>query len=311
MKLKKLFSLVGASFVGIHLINKYTTTHAKSLLNFNVYRDSTYKWQYGNIFYSKKGHGAPLLFIHDLDAGSSSYEWLKLVDHYAKTNTVYLIDLIGCGSSEKPNFNYTNYLFTKLVRDFIKDVIQEPCTVITSGSSSSIALMTTLSDENNITNIVMINPIDSNHCKYIPANNKKAFLFRLPVIGTFLANHYNTREHYETLFYTKYYKNPYNINPKDIDAYYSSYHTGIHCSKAIYASICNLYTNVDITSALQNISIPLSIICGDNIDNLDNIIDSYLTYIPTLKSEIIEDTKYLPHMENPEAVINVLDKLIQ
>lgn len=310
MKFKNFVSFFSASLLGLHLINKYTAKQAKSLHKFNIYRDSTFKWQYGNIFYTKKGTGKPILLIHDLTAGSSSYEWKDIIDYYAKTNTVYAIDLLGCGSSDKPNFNHTNFLFTKLIRDFINELIKEPCTIITSGNSSSIALMTNFSDENIINKIIMINPSHSDSCKYVPANQQKAFLFSLPVIGTFFANHYNTRESYEALFYTKYYKNPYNINPEDIDAYYSSYHTGIHCSKAIYSSICNGYTNVDVSKALENMNVPLCIICGDSIDNPDDVIESYLIYQHSLMSEIIKDTKYLPHLECPEAVIRVLDKMI-
>lgn len=310
MKLKNFVSIFGASLIGLHLINRYTVNQAKSLHNFNVYRDSIFKWQYGNVFYEKKGSGEPLLFIHDLSAGSSSYEWKNLIDHYAKNNTVYAIDLLGCGSSDKPNFNYTNFMFTKLIRDFISEVIGESCKVVTSGHSSSIALMSNLLEEDLIKKIVMINPSNSDYCQYEPANKKKAALFGLPVIGTFLANHYNTREAYENLFYTEYYKNPYNINPDDIDAYYSSYHTGIQSSKAIYSSICNGYVNADISNALENLNIPICIICGDSIDNPDDIIDSYLIYQPGLMSEIIENSKYLPHLECPDAVIEILDKML-
>ena len=55
MKLKNIVSFFGASLIGLHLINRYTANQAKSLHKFNIYRDSTFQWQYGNIYYVKKG----------------------------------------------------------------------------------------------------------------------------------------------------------------------------------------------------------------------------------------------------------------
>ena len=41
--------------------------------------------------------------IHDLDPTASSYEWKAVTKKLAENHTVYAIDLLGCGRSEKPN----------------------------------------------------------------------------------------------------------------------------------------------------------------------------------------------------------------
>ena len=58
-----------------------------------------------------------------------------------KTNTVYTIDLLGCGRSDKPNITYTNYLYVQLIDNFIKDVIKEKTDVVATGSSVSFTVM--------------------------------------------------------------------------------------------------------------------------------------------------------------------------
>ena len=89
-----------------------------------------YHWKYGNIYYTKSGKGKPVLLIHDLDPTASSYEWKAVTKKLAENHTVYAIDLLGCGRSEKPNMTYTNYLYVQLINEFISNVINEKTDVI-------------------------------------------------------------------------------------------------------------------------------------------------------------------------------------
>ena len=57
----------------------------------------------GNIYYTKCGSGKPLLLIHDLHFASSGYEWESIREQLSRSYTVYTLDLLGCGRSEKPN----------------------------------------------------------------------------------------------------------------------------------------------------------------------------------------------------------------
>ena len=98
-------------------------------------------WKHGRIYYTKTGSGAPLLLIHDLHPASSSYEWSRMMKKLEKTNTVYTIDLLGCGRSDKPNITYTNYLYVQLMNEFISNVINEKTDVIATGDSLSFVVM--------------------------------------------------------------------------------------------------------------------------------------------------------------------------
>ena len=93
MKKFKLLSLGGLAIAGIHFFNKYI--NKKALVQNNSFNDFEYKWTYGVIHYSKQGNGSPILLIHDLTAGSSSYEWMSVVSSLEKEHTVYTLDLLG------------------------------------------------------------------------------------------------------------------------------------------------------------------------------------------------------------------------
>ena len=67
-----------------------------------------FNWKFGNISYKKYGSGKPILLIHELNCGASNMEWDRFYEELGQTNTVYMVDLLGCGLSDKPYITYTN-----------------------------------------------------------------------------------------------------------------------------------------------------------------------------------------------------------
>lgn len=50
-----------------------------------------------------------MLLLHDLHCASSGREWQYIEDALAQDHTVYTLDLLGCGRSDKPAITYTNF----------------------------------------------------------------------------------------------------------------------------------------------------------------------------------------------------------
>src|SRR6202051_5305742 len=57
----------------------------------------------GQFVYHESGLGSPLVFVHGVYVGASSYEWSKVYPHFAGTHQVLAVDLLGFGASERPN----------------------------------------------------------------------------------------------------------------------------------------------------------------------------------------------------------------
>ena len=55
--------------------------------------------------------------------GASGYEWSKIEDELAIDHTVYTVDLLGCGRSDKSSITYTNFVYVQMISDFIKKII--------------------------------------------------------------------------------------------------------------------------------------------------------------------------------------------
>ena len=261
-----------------------------------------YEWRFGNIYYEKQGKGTPILLIHDTAINSSSYEWNGIIKKLAERNTVYTIDLLGCGRSDKPNLTYTNYLYVQMISDFIKHIVGEKCDVIATGKSSSFTLMTCANGEDMIKQVVLINPENILDLSKIPTKKTKTlrFIINIPIIGTLLYNLLNMRRTLEKTFRTNYFYSENKIKSQDIKIYYESAYIKRFKSKYLFSSIIGRYTNVNILHGLSNINNSIFIITGNNNPDNQTIAEQYKEYIPSIEIISLENAKYLPHLESPE-----------
>jgi len=106
--------------------------------------------------------------------------------------------------------------------------------------------------------------------------------------------------------YWNYYFNPYSVKNSIIDAYFESAHLG-DSPKSLFASVkCN-YTKCNVTNALKKINNSIYITGGQEMDHINDIIMEYQKYNPAIESSLVSKSKYLPQLENPTS----LHQLIQ
>ena len=70
------------------------------------------------IHYVKQGEGTPLLILAGWGTTIPVYQ--GLIDDFSDTNTVYCLEMPGCGSSDEPDEPLTSDDYAKLVKEFIK-----------------------------------------------------------------------------------------------------------------------------------------------------------------------------------------------
>lgn len=295
--------------ISIYGINKAISISStlKNLLKTD--KGKFFNWRYGNIFYTKQGKGAPLLLIHDLNPAASSYEWDRIAKHLAKHHTVYTIDLLGCGRSDKPNMTYSNYLFVQLITDFIKNVIGSKPDVITTGDSSSFTLMACNMDPEYFNKIVVINPASlADLCK-TPNKKKNAlkFIIDLPILGTLIYNIAFTERNISRTFNEDYYYKNHLVPTKIPDAYYEAAHLSNSHGKYLLSSMKANYTNINIIHALKNINNSIYLIGSREKSDSEEIINSYISYNPSIEASYVADSKYLPQLEVPDKLLDVLN----
>ena len=304
-KVKKIITFAALAGGAMYVFNKfidYTASYRGLTLDED---ENYYSWRNGTIFYKKKGNGSPLLLIHDLNPISSSYEWSHIIDKLSETYTVYAIDLLGCGKSEKPSSSYVNYLYVQLVNDFIHDVIQKKTDLIVTGESFSFVVMAARMNQTQIGKITAINPTDITYNVQSPDKCSELIkrVFELPIIGTFIYNLVANMKTINRQFTKKYYYDTKKIPVNLPDTYYETAHLQGSNGKYLYASILGKYTNINIIHALKLVTNPIHFIITDAASQ---DIEEYLNYSTNIVIDHISDAGYLPQLEKPETVISLL-----
>lgn len=295
----KIIAIAGTIALAMHFLNRLITFLAtKDAITAPSFSE-IYEWRFGDISYTKEGSGPSILLLHDLKSGHSSHEWNNIRQDLAETNTVYIIDALGCGCSDKPNIEYSNFLYTQLITDFIKDVIQEKTILISSGMATSVSINVALYDGSNIEKLLLINPasIDSLY-KVSNIQNKLLYhLIKTPILGTFTYNMLHTKHSLmqrEEAIHT-------------VDTFYECSHIDGHKSKYLFASIIKTYLTTNISHGLKSVKKDIYIISTqDTIDTAE----IYTSINPEIVTKTMDIWENYPHLTSPEATISTIQEIL-
>lgn len=312
MNLKKkltFLAVFSASAIGtMHVVNRIFSYIASENRFLDEDSYEYYDWRFGKIAYKKKGTGNPILLVHDLNVCSSSYEWNRIIDTLSKTNTVYAINLLGCGLSERPLLTYTNYLYVQLLTDFIKQVIGKKTDVIASGHSSSFTIMACANDESLINRVILVNPDDIIKLSKVPSKRSTMVknLIVSPILGTFI---YNMKVNKRTIRekFTKSCFSHDSVREKDIMICFESTQRDKTHSRYLYACQSTGYTNANILHCLKKLNNSIFIITGNKNPENTLIAAQYQNHLPSIEIVGINQTKQIPHVEKPEEFINQIN----
>ncbi|KAI4989235.1 hypothetical protein ZWY2020_036552 [Hordeum vulgare] len=101
-----------------------------------------WRWKGYLIQYTSVGHEGPaVLLVHGF--GASLQHFRDNISNIAdEGHRVWAITLLGFGKSEKPNVDYSELLWSELLRDFIVDVVREPVHLVGNSIGGYICAIT-------------------------------------------------------------------------------------------------------------------------------------------------------------------------
>src|SRR5918993_1172454 len=105
MKLRTALLAIGGISGGLALYNR-RLERGGQLPNRLGGEGRHYRGGGGDLAYSVAGEGEPLLLLHGVYAGASSFEFRKNFQALSESFRVYALDLLGCGMSERPSRRY-------------------------------------------------------------------------------------------------------------------------------------------------------------------------------------------------------------
>lgn len=304
-KIITISALAASSVAVIHVINR---VHHFLCTSRNVLASSQnlyYKWRFGQIKYSKKGKGNPILFIHDLTPGSSGYEFHRLINNLTDKHEVYNLDLLGYGLSDKPNITYTNNLYEQLIKDFIQNVIGKKTSIVATGNSVPFVIMACHNNPEFFDKLIFINPQSLYNQNQIPSKQTKLlkFIFEIPVIGTFIYNIFNMKHFFEKTFAEEYFYDKSKIKENYILNYMEASQLCGYQAKYSFASYVGKFMNTNIIHALKEINHSMLMIGGEEKQNIETTLENYSYYNSAIETVYLPETKHLPQLEAPDKVL--------
>ena len=99
-----------------------------------------FRWRGGDLAYSVAGEGEPLLLVHGVYAGASSFEFRKNFRELSGSFRVYALDLLGCGISERPVRRYEPEDVALQVEDFVREEIGDAAHLVASSLTAALVL---------------------------------------------------------------------------------------------------------------------------------------------------------------------------
>jgi pimeloyl-ACP methyl ester carboxylesterase len=264
-----------------------------------------FDWKYGNIFYKTAGighPGPPLVFIHGVGAGSSSFMWRKNFDVLARDFRVYALDLLGFGFSDKPGTApYSADLYVELITDFIREVTGYPANVVASSLGAAYTIRVADEHPDLIKSMVLNAPTGADRLNTRPGMAGAAFygLLQSPVLGTsfynVMASERSIRDYsLKHLFYDH-----RRVSNRMVANFYATSHQ--QGAQHAIAAFLSGYLNTDTRAAFSRLTQHVMLVWGKQ-DQTTPVAQAValLEANPRASLEVFDYCRMMPEQEHPE-----------
>jgi pimeloyl-ACP methyl ester carboxylesterase len=280
--------------------NAFARKGVDELTNLIGGEEGGFDWRGRRISFTRRGKGPPVLLIHGLHAAAWSYEWHDNVDHLALTNTVYTLDLLGFGRSDRPAIRYSARLYISLISDFVDQVIGDPCVLVATSLSGAYAVVLGARDPQRFPAVALVAPaglVRLNRAASI-AGEAGQLAVDAPIVGTAMFNALVSRRSIRN-FLQKAYADDSIVTDELVEIYYwTSHQRGARHAPAAFLSG---HLNIDVRQALRRLTQPSLLIWGEE-GNTPALEESrgLRTLKPDLETAILSPAGDIPHDERPD-----------
>lgn len=156
----KIGKIVAAASVvgGLELYNRWLERSGGRLGNTLGGETRYFRWRGEDLAYAVAGEGPPLLMVHGVYAGASSFEFRKNFLELSESFRVYALDLLGCGLSTRPRREYEPEDVASQMEDFAREEIGKPAHLIASSLSAALAMPALVRSPRLFKKVVLICP---------------------------------------------------------------------------------------------------------------------------------------------------------
>lgn len=280
--------------------NAFARKGIDQLTNLIGGEEGGFDWRGRRISFTRRGSGPPILLIHGIHAAAWSYEWHDNVDSLARSNTVYTIDLLGFGRSDRPAIRYSARLYISLISDFADQVIGDSCVLIATSLSGAYAVVLGARDPQRFPAVALVSPIGLVRLNRPAgvAGEAGQLAVHAPIIGTAVFNALVSRRSIRH-YLEKTYADDSIVTDDLVEIYYwTSHQRGARHAPAAFISGL---LNIDVRQALRRLSQPMLLVWGEEGAAAPTEESrSFRALKPDLEMALLSPAGDLPHDERPD-----------
>ena len=268
-------------------------------------------WRGHGIFSTELGSGPPILLVHGIHPGASSYEYRNLFPLLAAQHRVVAFDLLGCGLSDRPNLGYSADLFTELVSDALVEAFgSQSATVVGTSLGAAFAIRVAARANQRVAGVVAICPTGLGGVFDRSPNGAQVALtgtVRTPVLGEALFNGFTSRPSIRYFLGRRTYADAASVTPEIIDHYYAVAHQP--GARYVPAHFLGGMLNCNIAQDLPFVDAPILVAWGEQASSFSPLANAgeFLKLAQNAKLVTFANSGLLPHEEEPEAMCAAIE----
>jgi pimeloyl-ACP methyl ester carboxylesterase len=261
------------------------------------------------LVYHECGQGSPLVFVHGIYPGASSYEWSRVYPHFADRFQVLAPDLIGFGESARPSRPLSASDHAAVLAEFLKAKGDgERATIVASGLGAAIATLVAAQHPELIQRLVLLMPTGLTDRGAKRCLRRGGWISRIPFLKQIYYRQFlATRAQIRAWLATFAFFDANRIDDEMVDVLYSFAHQ-LGADKAIFQSATSKL-QVDLAKRFAELTQPVTLIWSQGAVFPPLRLAYELQQAPQQCSLVLlEDCGMLAPLESPEEVRGVLDR---
>lgn len=266
--------------------------------------------RHGEMIYHVSGSGSPLVFLHGIFLGASSYEWSKVYPRFAATHEVIVPDLIGFGESERPASELDASDYAASLADFLHETTGGTLPIIVaSGLTAGISLLLAASHPESVSRLVLVLPTGLRESGKWRAMGMQA-LSGLPGINRFVYRNYLARTSFIRGWLTRFaLSNPARLTDEMVHILSTCAHQ-YGAEHAILGFIRGRLA-FDIEERLSDVRVPVHILWPERASGFSPKSGEKLArQLDRAAFELLPDSGVLAALETPEPVAAAIERAL-
>jgi pimeloyl-ACP methyl ester carboxylesterase len=303
--------LAGAAFLALkYALRPPTKERVPSTISPAIFATKVLHTSLGTLIYHESGGGQPVVFVHGVMTGASSYEWSKVYPAFAISHRVLAPDLIGFGESSRPDRRLTAEDQVRSLAEFLRATCEQPAILVGSGIGGGFCVLLASQHPELVSRLVLLSPTGLREFGKTRLTLGTMLIGAFPLFGRFLyRNHRATRAAVRSMLEGMAFANPANITEETVDVYTT-------CAQQYGAehAIMNLEAGrfcLPLEERLSMLTQPVALLWGERCVFPPAGWAAHLQTITKQSTlDIIPDTSVLPNLEAPAKVAQLLDSLL-